>query len=442
MKRRDLRKYLDAIKPQRPYWQNKNRHYYNYLKSIVDFLVPSGKRVLQVPFGTLQLDKHEIPDLCDCYDYVVACDVLGYVHDIQQFFEDAAALIPNDGRVVITQYSALWEPILRLASALRLRTPSMEQNWISNIDLTNFASLAGLETVKSGTKLLFPKYVPLLSAFLNKFLANLWPFTRLGVFHYLVLRKQNTADQSSGEITVKPSLSVVVPARNEAGTIEKMVQLLPELGSFTEIVFIEGNSTDDTWKEINRVAEAYKGKRRIQIAQQQGKGKGDAVRKGFEMATGDVLTIYDADMTVPPEEVAHFYDTLVTRKGDFINGSRLVYPLEEESMRMLNLFANKLFGFAFSAILGQPIKDTLCGSKMIWRKDYNDLQKGRSFFGDFDPFGDFDLLFGAAKLNLKIIDLPVHYQRRTYGTTNISRWKHGWLLLKMTVFAARKLKLV
>src|SRR5687768_7296312 len=221
-----------------------------------------------------------------------------------------------------------------------------------------------------------------------------------------------------------------------------MVQLLRDLGSFTEIVLSEGNSTDDTWQENNRVAEAYKGKRRIQIAQQQGKGKGDAVRKGFEMATGDVLTIYDADMTVPPEEVAHFYDTLVTWKGDFINGSRLVYPLEEESMRMLNLFANKFFGFAFSAILGQPIKDTLCGSKMIWRKDYNDLQKGRSFFGDFDPFGDFDLLFGAAKLNLKIVDLPVHYQRRTYGTTNISRWKHGWLLLKMTVFAARKLKLV
>jgi hypothetical protein len=443
MKRRDLRTYLDAIKPERPYWKNKNRYYYGYLKSFVDFLVPSGKRVLEVPFGTLRLDKQDIPDLCESYDYVVASDVLGYVRDIQQFFEDAAALIPNDGRVVITQYSALWEPILRFASALRLRMPSMEQNWISHIDLKNFASLAGLETVKSGTKLLFPKYVPLLSVFLNRFVANLWPFTRLGVFHYLVLRKQNSAGQTLGGMGgVKPSLSVVVPARNEAGTIEKIVRLLPELGSFTEIIFVEGNSTDNTWQEINRVADAYKGKRRIQIAQQQGKGKGDAVRKGFEMATGDVLTIYDADMTVPPEEVEHFYKTLSTRKGDFINGSRLVYPLEEESMRMLNLLANKFFGFAFSAILGQPIKDTLCGSKMIWRKDYGELQKGRSFFGDFDPFGDFDLLFGAAKLNLKIIDLPVHYQRRTYGTTNISRWKHGWLLLKMTIFAARKLKLV
>jgi hypothetical protein len=443
MNRTDLRKYLDAIKPQRQYWKNKNRYYYGYLKSFVEFLVPTGKRVLDVPFGTLQLDKREIPDLRDTYDYIVASDVLGYVHDIQQFFEQAASLIPTDGRVVITQYSALWEPVLRLASALRLRMPSKEQNWISIIDLKNFATLAGLETVKSGTKLLFPKYVPLLSTFLNKFLANLWPFTRLGVFHYLVLRKPNTAVQSSDKIVdLRPSLSIVVPARNEAGTIEKMVRLLPDLGSFTEIIFIEGNSTDNTWEEINRVAEAYKGKRRIQITQQHGRGKGDAVRKGFEIATGDILTIYDADMTVPPEEIEHFYSTLVSRKADFINGSRLVYPLEDESMRMLNLFANKFFSFVFTAILEQPIKDTLCGSKMIWRKDYDDLQKGRSFFGDFDPFGDFDLLFGAAKLSLKIIDLPVHYQRRTYGTTNISRWKHGWLLLKMTIFAARKLKFV
>ena len=160
------------------------------------------------------------------------------------------------------------------------------------------------------------------------------------------------------------------------------------------------------------------------------------------MATGDILAIYDADMTVPANEIEKFYDAIVENKGDFINGSRLVYPLQKESMRVLNFFGNKFFSLAFSWILGQPLKDTLCGTKVLWKTDYDKIKKGRTFFGDFDPFGDFDLLFGAAKLSLKIVDLPVHYGERVYGTTNISRWKHGWLLLKMTVFAARKMRFV
>jgi glycosyltransferase involved in cell wall biosynthesis len=238
----------------------------------------------------------------------------------------------------------------------------------------------------------------------------------------------------------QPSLSIIIPARNEAGTMEAIARDLPDLGSFTELIFIEGNSTDNTYAEIERVAKVYGSKRKILYGKQGGKGKGDAVRKGFDMATGDIITIYDADMTVPAHEMTGFYNALVGDKGDFINGSRLVYPMEEQSMRMLNFFGNKFFSMAFSWILGQPLKDTLCGTKMLRRSDYELIKQGRAFFGDFDPFGDFDLLFGAAKLNLRIIDVPVHYKQRVYGETNISRWKHGWLLLRMTVFAARKLK--
>ena len=236
-----------------------------------------------------------------------------------------------------------------------------------------------------------------------------------------------------------PSLSIIVPARNEAGTIERIIRELPTVGAFTEVIFVEGHSTDNTRDVIKKAVAGYTGDKRVRLAVQEGKGKGDAVRKGFEMAEGDMLAIYDADMTVPSEDVAKFYNAIIENRGDFINGSRLVYPVEKGAMRLLNMAANFFFSVAFSAILGQPLKDTLCGTKVLRKRDYERIVAHRAFFGDFDPFGDFDLLFGAAKLNLKIVDLPIRYRERVYGTTNISRWRHGWLLLKMTVFAARKL---
>ena len=111
-------------------------------------------------------------------------------------------------------------------------------------------------------------------------------------------------------------------------------------------------------------------------------------------------------------------------------------------MRFLNMVANKFFGLAFTWLLGQSIKDTLCGTKVLFREDYESIVRHRSYFGDFDPFGDFDLLFGAAKLNARILDLPIRYQARAYGETNIQRWRHGWLLLRMTAFAALRLKFI
>lgn len=438
MNDRELIKYFESIAPKRPQWKHRNKYYYNYLEGFIDFLVPKEKRILRAQVGDSKFWKEHKGITDGNYDYVVALDILGYLDDVQEFMEEASRLVGPRGRIVITQYNILWEPFLRFASKVGLRMPTaIEQNWLSLLDLKNFAQLAGLEVVKSGTKMLMPKYVPFFSAFCNKFLANIFPFSKLGLFHYIVIRKHAALPLEN-----LPSFSIIVPARNEAGTIEKMVNELPNLGSFTEIIFIEGNSTDNTFSEIERIAKKYKDIRNIQYAKQDGKGKGDAVLKGFDMARGDIFAIYDADMTVPPEAIQKFYKTIVENKADFVNGSRLVYPLQKDSMRILNFFGNKFFSLAFSAILGQPLKDTLCGTKVLWRKDYVDIQKNRSFFGDFDPFGDFDLLFGAAKLNLKIIDLPIHYKERVYGETNIHRWKHGWLLLKMTIFAAKKLRFI
>jgi glycosyltransferase involved in cell wall biosynthesis len=213
------------------------------------------------------------------------------------------------------------------------------------------------------------------------------------------------------------------------------------MGGGTEIVFVEGHSTDKTFKTIESAIAAHPGSN-ARLYRQGGKGKDNAVRLGFENAKGEILMILDADLTVAPSDLVRFYDAIAAGKGEFINGVRLVYPMEDEAMRFFNLIGNKFFSWAFSWLLGQPIKDTLCGTKVLWRADYLRIAANRSYFGDFDPFGDFDLLFGAAKLNLKIVEIPVRYAARRYGTTNIQRWKHGFILLRMVLFAARRIKFV
>jgi glycosyltransferase involved in cell wall biosynthesis len=237
------------------------------------------------------------------------------------------------------------------------------------------------------------------------------------------------------------TVSVIIPARNEAGNIEAAVLRTPDMGAGTELIFVEGHSRDDTWEKIQLVQRAHPG-RKIKILQQTGKGKGDAVRAGFAVATGDILMILDADLTMPPEELPKFFDVIASGRAEFANGVRLVYPMDDNAMQFLNLCANKTFGLIFTWLLGQPVKDTLCGTKVITKDHYEQIAANRAYFGDFDPFGDFDLLFGAAKLNLKIADVPIRYRERTYGTTNIQRWSHGWLLLRMVMFAARKVKFV
>ena len=455
--------------PDRDKWKKKSRYYYNHLENFISFLAPENKRVVEIGCGNgdllfklkpsyglgidisdkmieLARQKNSNPkiefkvgaveNIEGFFDYVILSDLIGYLPDIEDFFRKLSRVMHSQSKIIITQYSQLWEPLLSLASSAGLRTPvQITQNWISLQDINNFLQLTGFESIKSGKKLLFPKNIPLVSKIINNYLINLWPLNKLALVNYVIARPVAVGDKKN-----KPSFSVIVPVRNEAGTIEKIVQQIPEMGAFTEIIFVEGHSNDNTLEEIKRVVEKYKEKRRLKYSVQEGKGKGDAVRLGFEMAEGDILAIYDADMTVPAKDLEKFYNAIADGKGEFINGSRLVYSLEDESMRSLNYLVNKIFSYLFSWILEQPIKDTLCGTKVLWKKDYQDIKANRKYFGDFDPFGDFDLLFGAAKLNLKIVEVPIRYKAREYGKTNISRFKHGWLLLKMVVFAMNKIK--
>jgi ubiquinone/menaquinone biosynthesis C-methylase UbiE len=441
------------------------RHYQELMRRVYRFLVPPGVRViefgcssgellaaLQPSLGTgvdfsptiIARARAQYPAMDfhlaeatefegkEKYDYIVASDLVNDLPDVQAFLSSLHRLATPRTRLVLNFFNHVWRPVLVLAEKLGLKAPTPQQNWLCAEDMTNLLHLAGWELVKSERRILWPIKTPLLNSLLNRWIAPLaGPFC---LTTFLVARPRPDLYPSRHY-----RCSIVIPARNEAGNIEAAVRRTPELGLGTEILFVEGHSTDATWDEIERVRRQFPD-RDIQAIRQKGRGKGSAVREAFDVATGDVLFILDADLTVPPEQLTKFYD--VTRSGlaDFVNGVRLVYPMEDRAMRFFNMLGNKFFSMAFSWLLRQPVKDTLCGTKVLFREDYEAIARNRSYFGEFDPFGDFDLLFGAAKLNLRILDLPVRYQARTYGDTNIQRWRHGMLLLRMVVFAARRLK--
>lgn len=388
---------------------------------------------LRVPGAEFHVQAGEALTLVQQFDYIIISETINQAADVQQLLEQLHAVSHPQTRLVFNYFSNLWRPILAVAAALGLHARQPQSSWISTADVRNFLQLADWQPLVVQSRILLPFPCLGLDALVNRWLAPLLGWFCLTVF--CVARPNRSA------ATTRPSASVIIPARNEAGNIEAAVLRTPELGAGTEIIFVEGHSRDHTWAEIQRVAAAYP-HRKIKYMQQTGKGKGDAVRLGFAAATGDILIILDADLTMPPEELPKFYHVLADGRAEFANGVRLVYPMEEKAMQFLNLCANKTFGIIFTWLLGQPVKDTLCGTKVLSRAHYEKIAANRSYFGDFDPFGDFDLLFGAAKLNLKIADVPIRYKERTYGSTNIQRWKHGWLLLRMVMFAARKLKFV
>ena len=384
----------------------------------------------------VEADAHAIP-LEGPFDVIVLSDLVNDAWDVQRIFSEVRRLCGRATRILVNVYSRVWELPLAIAGSLGVARPNLPQNWLTVEDLTHLCELTGLEVVRRREEFLLPLKVPLLSPFANRVLVRLWPFRLFALTNVLVARPVPRLRPDDPPLRV----SVVVPARNEAENIAEIFDRVPRMGAGTELVFVEGHSGDATYERIAAEIARRPGMA-CQLHRQTGVGKGDAVRLGFAHATGDVFMILDADLTVPPEDLPRFYEALVEGKGEFVNGVRLVYPMEERAMRFLNLIGNKFFSLAFSRVLGQPVKDTLCGTKVLGRTDYERIAANRAAFGDFDPFGDFDLLFGASRLNLKIVDLPIRYRERRYGTTNIDRWRHGALLFRMLGFAAARLWMV
>jgi len=464
-----VRQHMDGVAERRDRYIRRSSTYYKDLIRLFSHIIPAGSDVLEIGCGTGHLlgslkprrgvgidisarmldiarskysglefvqDDCETMTIKEKFDYVVISDTLGYLEDIQKAFQQVRQACHSDTRIIITYHNFLWQPLLSLAEMLRLKMPQVRLNWLNREDIENLLSLTGYEVVKRGRRLLLPFYLPVLSWLFNKVFSQLPLLNRLCLIGYIVAR----APEIKPEGNELYSVSVVIPARNEKGNITEAVKRCPRMGRHTELIFVEGHSTDGTLEEIKRVCGRKAGGLELRYAVQGGKGKFDAVRKGFDIAQGDILMILDADLTVPPEDLVKFYNAIASGRGEFINGTRLVYPMEKQSMQTLNMMGNKFFSLAFTWLLGQRLKDTLCGTKVLHRKSWERISQNRSYFGDFDPFGDFDLLFGASKLNLKIVEVPIRYQARQYGATNISRFKHGWLLLRMVFFAIGKIK--
>ena len=454
-------------------FHQRNRAYYDDLERLHQLLVAPGLRVLEIGCGLgdllaglkpghgvgIELDpqlaeaaRARHPELRvisadaetitpesigerEPFDVILLPNTLNTLHDVQGVLERLEAFCHPRTRLVVSFHNWLWQPLLKAAEKLGQRQPQPPESWLTPRDVTNLLDLAGWEVLKQGHRCLLPRQIPLLTPLANRWLSQLPGLEQLGLTHWLVARPARQRRQD-------PSVSVVIPARNEAGNIAQAIERLPQLGRFTEVLFVEGHSSDHTWAEIERVCAEYQGPLRLKKFRQSGKGKADAVWLGFEQAEGDVLMILDADLTVRPEDLPRFAQAMADGRGEFVNGCRLVYPRSWAAMPPLNTAANRFFAAVFSWLLRQRLKDTLCGTKVIWKTDYERLKAGRAYFGDFDPFGDFDLLFGASKLNLKIVEVPVRYQERSYGSSNIAHFREGLILAGMCLYAARKLRFI
>ncbi len=457
--------YFETTAHKRDKLKKRNRFYQRTIERQFAFIIPEGASVLELGCSTgdllnavkpgkgigvdfapsvIEIAKQKYPhlefqvaDALDftpelAIDYIIVSDLITSLWDVQAFFRKLRSYVNPRTKIIISSFNYIWEPVVKLGETFGLKAKQPLPNWLTIKDIENVLHLENFEIIKVERKLLLPKYIPIFNLIFNKFLANLPGFNSLDLIQFISARPVYSEPEDF-------SVTIVVPARNEKGNMENAIKRTPQFGSHQEFIFIEGHSSDGTYEEMLRVQKAYP-EVDMKVMRQTGKGKGNAVREAFDAATCDILMILDADLTTPPEDMPKFYDALRDNKGEFINGCRLVYPMEKEAMRFLNYLGNKFFGWFFSYLLGQRLKDTLCGTKVLFRKDYEKIIANRKYFGDFDPFGDFDLLFGAAKLNLKITEVIVRYRDREYGSTQISRFSHGWLLIKMSLFAARKIK--
>ena len=463
--------WMDRFAGKRESWLRRNAYFHTEHQRYMQFLVPKGARVLDLGCGTGQLlasldpeygvgidfssqmveiarekfpaltfevgdveASETIANLEGPFDVIIVSDTIGYFDDCEQTLRNLHQLCTPDTRIIVAYFSRYWEPVLRLAEicGFKMRQPSL--NWLSTDDIGNLLHLADFDIIKRDWRQLVPRRLFGVGSLINRFIGTMPGLRRLSLRNYLVARPLPKQPDDGLSVTV------LVPCRNERGNIESAVTRMPRFADDMEILFVEGNSSDGTFEECERVRDAYAGEWDIKAVRQDGKGKGDAVRKGFDLARGDVLMILDSDLTMPPEDLPKYYAALVSGKGEFVNGSRLVYPMEREAMRFLNWVANQIFSLLFSWLLNQRFTDTLCGTKVLRKRHYEQIAANRYYFGDFDPFGDFDLIFGATKLNLKVAEVPIRYASRTYGETQISRFSHGWLLIRMVVFAFFRLK--
>jgi len=469
-----VKEHLNGIASQRDQWFEKNSYYHSQLLAYYQFIIPKGSKILQLGceignlIGKLEpsygmgvdvsdqminIAKQKYPDIhfrCENieeflieekFDYIILSGTLGCIENIQALLQRILKMANSETRIIINHYNALWEPILRVGEILKWKMPEIIFNWLSIDDIENFLYISGYQVVRRDFLLLFPVHIPILSRILNRIIGKLPIIRRLTSTHCIVARP-NMPPDNVDDLTS----SVILTCRDEEENIQGLVEGIPQMGKHTEIIFVEGHSQDNTVGKIKEMQNKYPDKD-IKLLKQKGIGQRDAFAMGFDHAKGDLLCWLEADLTIPPQEIELFWKAYITGKGEYINGSRFIYKMQKDSMPLLNILGNRFFGNVFTMILKQRITDTLCGYKAISRKGYEKVCKQKDYFGDFDPFGDFELILGASKICLKFAEVPVHYRPRSYGSSKAygksfnGFLKHAWLLIRMSWIAFIKFRI-
>ena len=471
---KEIKNFFDLISYKRDRWIAKSRYFHFEDLLMLKEIIPENSNVLEVGCGNGQLIgrlnvkgvgidlseklikkakdsfphlKFYVGDINDSdklirnekkFDYIIIADTIGYFQDVQETLELLHSHCSEETRIIISYFSPLWQPILSLATFLKLKMPDLKPPLFGLSDLKNFLEISNFQTIKVEKKIISPYYFLGLGRFLNRFVANFPLINDLCLRQYLISRSLKVVKKSNFN-----SASIIVPCKNEFGNIKNCLERIPKFCENIEVIFVEGNSIDNSWEEIKKVIKdknLNKNRFKVKCFKQDGTGKKNAVFKGFDNAENEILMILDCDLTVPPEELKKFWVKIQSGEAEFVNGTRLIYPLNDNAMRFLNYLANKSFSYLFSWILGQRYTDTLCGTKIISKKNYHRAKNFTKDLDKLDPFGDFFLIFSSLRLNLKMLEIPIRYEARSYGETQISRFRDGYKLIKMFFITFLKFK--
>lgn len=459
MAKESVEEHFDEIAPNYDYWKKKNAYYYSTIKTFISRIIPEGSSVLEVGCGTgeilattkpqrgvgidiskkmVELASQKFPQytfihspiedlqLGEKFDYIVMIDVVDHVHDVMDVFHSLYRFCHSETQVILTTINPWWDPILSVMEKFGAKMPEGPHNFIEKRNLTKMLELMDFSISYSGYMLLFPKKIPVLSFLANSIGTRMWGIQKMSAVQYMLIHPMVKND-----IDLRLGCSVIIPCYNEQDNIEEAIRRTPQMGRETEIIVVNDCSTDNTAQKVRDLQSRYPNLKLVDYSPN--RGKGYAVRKGFEAATQEVLMILDADISTPPEELPRFFDPLNKGICQFVNGTRMVYPMENQAMRTLNLFGNKIFGFIMSFVTQQNLTDTLCGTKAFYKKDLKMIKWG------LDKWGDFDLLFGAARTGKKIMEVPVHYMTRKSGESKMRSFRHGVHLLRACYLGFKEL---
>lgn len=356
------------------------------------------------------------------YDCIVLSDMFEVNDDILGLLKLLKKNLNNDGTILLTSITPIWDGVLSILEMLNLKNKSKKRSYIHLNKLSAVLDTINFQITGKRTRQYFPFKLFYFGNIINNFLEIILYFFNFGIRSYFTIKEiEDTAEKDV------LSKTIIVPAKNEEGNLNELINRIPYLGNNVEVIISCGISNDNT---LGMAKSLKSDNFIIKVIEQTSKGKANAVWEACEQSSNDLIAILDADLSVDPEELSSFFELIETKKCDFVNGTRLIYSMEKGSMRFINNFGNRLFQYVVSKIIRLPLTDSLCGTKVFKKNLYEKIKKWQSVVKIKDPFGDFDLLFAAAYSSQKIVEYPIHYRARKYGTTQIRRFKDGFKLIK------------